>query len=65
VSLRITYTGRQKHRDPDSMWKSLLDGLVIARLLVDDKPDYCEVGCVDQKHDRYESTTVILADIHE
>jgi hypothetical protein len=37
---------RQRGADPDAYWKSLLDALVHAGLLVDDSPKWCELGPV-------------------
>lgn len=47
VSLTITLSPKQHVApDPDAFWKSLLDALVHARMLIDDCRQYCEMGPV-------------------
>ncbi len=60
VSLEVVITGRQQETDPDALWKSCLDCLVHARLLVDDSPRYCELGAVAYRRDGEPGTTVVL-----
>lgn len=46
VSLSLTLGKGQRGGDPDSYWKSLLDGLVHAGLLIDDSKEKVELGPV-------------------
>lgn len=46
VTLQIVLGYRQKGGDVDAYWKSLLDGLVSAGMLVDDSRHYCETAPV-------------------
>ncbi len=63
VSLVITLAPRQRGGDPDSYWKSLLDALVHAGLLVDDSPKWCELGPVEYRRGSEMATTIILEDL--
>lgn len=65
VSLIIVLAGRQKVCDPDAYWKSLLDALVQARMLVDDSPEWVELGPVEfmwARDTTYSQGTIILLD---
>lgn len=44
VELRIILAKGQRASDPDSFWKSLLDGLTHARAIRDDNRQWCELG---------------------
>jgi DNA-directed RNA polymerase specialized sigma24 family protein len=65
VSLEVNLTGRQKPFDEDAPWKFLLDGLVLAGLLVDDSPEWAEMGTVRCiRNERQEAgTCIILTDL--
>lgn len=43
VSFKIVLKPKQRAGDPDAYYKSLLDGLVWAGLLVDDSRTWCEI----------------------
>jgi len=43
VELVVEIAGRGRTPDPDSMWKSLLDALKQAGMLVDDSGKWCEI----------------------
>ena len=47
------------------MWKSLLDGLVRAGLLVGDCADFVELGTVEFRRGVESCTEVILEDLEE
>lgn len=66
VSLEIVLCGRQQETDPDALYKSLLDSLVHARLLVDDSPKYCSLGPVSFARGTKEEagTTIVLEDLN-
>jgi hypothetical protein len=63
VSLAITLAGRMKQCDPDAFHKSLNDALVACRMLVDDSPQWCEIGPVVQVGGEEKSTRITLEDI--
>lgn len=63
VSLEITLAPRQRAGDPDSYWKSLLDALVHAGLLVNDNRQGVELGPVTFKRGKQKSTTITLEDL--
>jgi hypothetical protein len=52
VSLRLTLGPRQREPDPDAFFKSVLDALVHAGLLVDDDRHGVELGDVAFQRDR-------------
>lgn len=63
VSMVMAYFGRQKERDGDACWKTVLDGLVKADMLIDDNPRWCEQGTVGQMRTDKEYTIIILEDM--
>jgi hypothetical protein len=63
VSLRIVLPPKQRRWDEDALWKSLLDACVLAGLLKDDDPKWCELGGVDYVRGKALSTTIIVEDI--
>lgn len=63
VSLRITLGPRQRAGDPDAFWKSTLDALVHAGLLVDDNRQNVELGRVDFDRGPARATAIALEDI--
>ena len=63
MSLEITLAPRQRAGDPDAYWKSLLDALVRARLLVDDRRQYVELGAVTFARGKAKRTVVTLEDL--
>ncbi len=63
VSLKITLGPKQRAPDPDSLWKSTLDALVAARMLVDDRRQFCRPGRVEFERGTERSTTIELIDL--
>ena len=63
VSLRLTLAPRQRAGDPDSYWKSLLDALVHAGLLVDDNRQSVELGEVTFERGSIRRTAIVLEDV--
>jgi hypothetical protein len=63
VSLIITLGPRQRGGDPDSYWKSVLDSLVHANMLINDSPNWVELGQVQYTRDNLRSTTILLEDL--
>lgn len=63
VSIAVTLAGRMKQTDPDALWKSTLDGLTAARMLVDDSPDWVELGSMTQRGGDEKATTIRLEDL--
>lgn len=60
VSLHIVLPKNGKKSDYDAPWKSLLDALVHAGMLIDDAPDYVEQGEITYSRDWYNPCTVII-----
>lgn len=63
VSLLIVLGKGQKKMDEDNLWKSLLDALVNAGVLVDDSPKWCQRGTVSYARGDAPATFVILEDV--
>jgi Holliday junction resolvase RusA-like endonuclease len=63
VSLQITLAPRQRAGDPDAYWKSLLDALVHAELLLDDNRQGVETGPVTFARGVCKVTTIILEEL--
>jgi Holliday junction resolvase RusA-like endonuclease len=47
VSLQIILPPRERRCDPDAYWKSTLDALVHAKMLINDSSVWVELGSVD------------------
>jgi hypothetical protein len=62
VTQRITLVGNDRRRDDDGAWKGLLDGLVKARVLVDDGPDWVETAPVEYDRGKRRKTAVTIED---
>ena len=65
VNLYVEGFLRGRLPDPDSFWKSLLDGLVGAGLLIDDSQEWCEMGRTTIKRSPTPKTIIVLEDITE
>jgi len=63
VSIMLTLAPRQRAGDPDAYWKSLLDALVKAKLLLDDNRQHCELGTVEFERGKKRETRITLEDI--
>lgn len=63
VTQRITLIGRDRKRDSDNGFKGLLDGLVKARRLVDDGPDWVETRPIEHDRGAERKTVITLEDI--
>lgn len=63
VTVLIGLKPQQRGADPDAYWKSLLDALVSAGLLVDDSPGWCELAALEYRRGEGYGTTVILDDL--
>lgn len=53
----------ERRKDPDAFWKSLLDALVHAELLHDDRDRWCVLGAVVQTLDGEARTEIMLTDL--
>ena len=62
VRLTIHMRPKQRAADPDAYWKSLLDALVHAKLLVDDSRTHCTLGGVEFLRGAEVATTIELED---
>jgi hypothetical protein len=64
VSLTITLSPSQRREpDPDGVWKALLDGLVHAKMLIDDSRKWCKQGDVTFERGEQKATTITLRDL--
>jgi hypothetical protein len=63
VSLLLTLAPGQRGADPDAYWKSLLDALVHAGLLLDDSRQAVELGPVRFARGPAAATEITLADM--
>ena len=64
VNLFITLAPKQRAPDPDSLWKSTLDALVHARMLIDDNRQYCRPGTVEFERGKERGTVIELVDLY-
>jgi hypothetical protein len=66
VDLLITRGKSQRGRDgdPDCFWKSLLDSLVHAKMLIDDSRRWVQLGSVTFDRGPERATTITLTDIN-
>jgi Holliday junction resolvase RusA-like endonuclease len=63
VSIKITLPPRGRESDVDALWKSTLDGLVRAGMLIDDHRKYCKIGEVTYERGEELSTLIELTDL--
>jgi hypothetical protein len=63
VSLRLTLGPRDRERDVDSSWKSVLDALVQAGALRGDDVHSCQLGAVEIGRGGRRSTVIVLEDL--
>jgi Holliday junction resolvase RusA-like endonuclease len=63
VSLVLTLAPRQRAGDPDAYWKSTLDALVHADLLLDDNRQGVELGTVEFQRGPMRGTEIRLEDL--
>jgi hypothetical protein len=63
VSLRITLPPEARGKDEDAFWKSTLDALVLARMLIDDCTRYCRTGPVEIVRGEKRETRISLTDL--
>jgi hypothetical protein len=63
VSLQLVIPPGERRCDPDAYWKSTLDALVHAKLLVNDSPKWVKHGAVGYARDHTRATRIILHDI--
>jgi hypothetical protein len=63
VSLCLTLPAKGKAPDPDNLWKSLLDALTSASLLVDDDAGHCQLGPVTFSRGPALETAITLEDL--
>ncbi len=63
VSVEIVLGPRQRAGDPDAYWKSLLDALATAGLLVDDRRQCVELGPVTFTRGPAKRTAITLEDL--
>lgn len=63
VDMTVTLPPKGREADVDALWKSTLDGLVHAGMLIDDHRQYCQMG--DVKYDRgpERATLIELTDL--
>jgi Holliday junction resolvase RusA-like endonuclease len=62
VSLIVTLGKGQKRMDPDNVFKSILDALTAASLIVDDSGQWVELGPVEWKRGERQ-TVIVLEDV--
>lgn len=63
VHLRIVLGKGQRAGDVDCYWKSTLDALVAAGLLVDDSRKWCEIAPAEFERSAVKATVITLTDI--
>lgn len=63
VSLAIVLGPRQRGGDPDCWWKSTLDGLKHAGMILDDSKERVELGSVTYERGSQKATRITLEDL--
>ena len=63
VSLKMILGKGQRKFDDDAPWKSLLDALVQAKMLVDDSPKWCAFTAPEYERGEMPYTIITLTDI--
>jgi hypothetical protein len=63
VALEVTVAPRQRRPDEDALWKSALDALAHAGLLVNDSPRWCRLGGITWSRGPRRQTVVVLEDL--
>jgi hypothetical protein len=63
VNLCIVLGPKQRACDPDAYWKSTLDALVKAGMLIDDNRQYCRINPVTFERGPQRETRIELIDI--
>lgn len=63
VGITITLGPRQRAADPDAYWKSALDALVNANMLIDDNRQYCRCLPVEFERGTERATLITLRDL--
>ncbi len=64
VNLLITLSPKQRACDPDAYWKSTLDALVHARMLIDDNRQYRRRGTIEFDQGPERATLIELVDLY-
>lgn len=59
----LTLARRDRRRDNDGAWKTVLDGLVKARMLVDDSPDWVETTEPTYERGRFRKTLIVIEEV--
>lgn len=63
VSLLITLAKGKRRPDEDAWWKSILDSLFKAKMLVQDSPKWCKTGDVTYERTGKNGMVITLEDI--
>jgi Holliday junction resolvase RusA-like endonuclease len=63
VTLTLTMGHRMRTPDPDGVWKSILDAMKYAKLIVDDRKECVELAPVRFGRAKVKATTVVLEDV--
>lgn len=63
VALRITLPPKSRGKDEDAFWKSTLDALVNAKMLIDDCTRYCRTGSVEIVSGEKRETRISLTEL--
>lgn len=63
VTLYIVLAKGKRACDPDSQWKSLLDGLVKAGVLFNDSPQWCQISGPVYLRGPQNETFIVLEDL--
>jgi hypothetical protein len=63
VDLHLTLGPRMREGDDDNWWKSVLDALVHAKMLIDDNRRWCERGSLSFDRGPERATLITLTDI--
>ncbi len=64
VRMTVTLSKYQRAPDPDALWKTTLDALVHARMLINDSHLWCELDPVEFMRGTEQATTILLMDCY-
>ena len=65
VKITVTVSGGGREPDPDGFYKSALDGLVKANLLVDDSRKWCESEVVVERGSKKQTVIELFEEMNE
>ncbi len=63
VSLVVLFAPKRRRVDKDALWKSCLDAMVSLGILVDDSPNYLDLGTVEYFRGPHDGMFILVEDV--